>query len=122
MDEWSVLYRVQLSQGDGPIDAQTLRAITGKLSSPDAFLTLHSDKEKFLVSDGSAFTARFWAPGSTPGAALLAGRADLLQALHAVGAAGWTIVRAQVVTAEARRGDTFPGADDRTLTETEETR
>jgi hypothetical protein len=119
---WSVLYRAQRPQGAPAIGAAELERVRAGLTSTDALVTLHSDKEKLLVSDGSSFTARFWADAPEPAAALRAGRADLLGALASAGLSGWTIVRAQAVTAAARHGDTFPGAYERTLNPDEETR
>jgi hypothetical protein len=117
-----VSYRAQRPRGAPAIGATELDRVRAALRSTDALVTLHSDKEKMLVSDGSAFTARFWVDAPDPASALRVGRAELLGALAEAGLAGWTIVRAQTVTAAARYGDTFPGAYERTLRADEETR
>jgi len=118
---WSVSYRAQRPRSAPVIGARELDRVRAALTSTDALVTLHSDKEKMLVSDGSAFTARLWVDAPDPASALRVGRAELLGALAEAGLAGWTIVRAQAVTAAARHGDTFPGAYERTLTPDEET-
>ena len=119
---WSVLYRVQAPIGHEPIGEPDLERFRTALGEPDSLVTLHGDKEKFLISDGTSFTARFWATVLEPWTALREGRRRLVGALVASGLAEWTIVRAQVVTPGARDGDTFPGAYDRHPSETEETR
>ncbi len=121
-DVWSVLYRVQRPSGAPTIGGDELERVRAGLTSDDALVTLHSDNEKLLVSNGSSFTARFWAAGTDPAQALRAGRADLLDALASAGLTGWTVTRAQAVTAAARHGDTFPGAYQRRLRPDEETR
>ncbi len=122
VDVWSVLFRARAPVGKGPIEEPVLERFRVDLGEPDALITFHGDKEKFLVSDGTSFTARFWATGIEPWTALRAGRSRFVRALAASGLDDWTIVRAQVVTPGARDGDTFPGAYDRVLSETEETR
>jgi hypothetical protein len=121
-DVWSVLYRAQGPRGQGPIDDAALNRFRTQLGEPDSLVTFHGDKEKFLVSDGTSFTARFWASGAEPWAALRGGRNRVIKALESSGLAGWTIVRAQVATPAARDGDTFPGANGRHLEADEETR
>ena len=120
-DTWSVLYRVRARSGH-PFTDVSIAEIAERLPGDDCLVTLHSDKEKFLVSDGSAFTARFWSYGTRPSEAIANGRADLLAVLASLSIPDSAIVRAQVTTAEARHGDMFPGADRRVLRPDEETR
>lgn len=121
-DVWSVLYRAQAPRGQGPISDAVLAMFRENLGEPDSLITFHSDKEKFLVSDGTSFTARFWVSGVEPWTALRGGRIRVVRALGSSGLADWTIVRAQVVTPAARDADTFPGAYERHLEADEETR
>jgi hypothetical protein len=121
-DVWSVLYRASAPVGQRPIDDSVLQKFREALGESDSLTTFHGDKEKFLVSDGASFTTRFWAIGVVPWTALRDGRSRVVRALAASGLAEWSIVRAQVVTPSARDGDTFPGAYDRELTGSEETR
>ncbi len=117
-----MLYRASAPPGKQPIDDSVLHRFRDELGESDSLITFHGDKEKFLVSDRTAFTARFWAIGVDPWTALRDGRSRVVRALEVSGLAEWSIVRAQVVTPAARDGDTFPGAYDRELSPTEETR
>jgi hypothetical protein len=119
-DEWSVYFRLEPPSGDGRVDADVLRRFGEVLGKPDTNITLRGDQEKFLLDDGSGFTARFWASGDTLAEAIRDARRDVLAALAAAGMAGWRLVRLQAATAGMRHGDSFPGLATRSPRPTEE--
>jgi len=119
---WSVYFKAEAPLGSTPATADLLERVRVALDRPDVNVTLRGDNEKFLVDDGSGFTARFWAAGATAAEAFRAARRDMIAALGRVGLEGWTLVRFQAATADARHGDTFPGVGSRRARRTEETR
>jgi hypothetical protein len=121
-DEWSVYFRVEHPSEDGRVGPDELRRFGDALAKPDANITLRGDQEKFLLDDGSGFTARFWTTGPTLAEAIRAARRDVLAALAAAGMSDWRLVRLQAATAGMRHGDSFPGLADRSPRATEERR
>jgi hypothetical protein len=109
---WAVDIKAGMPQGGMPVGPDIRDRLRAVLPYPDAGVTLHGDKEKFLLDDGTGLTIRIWISGKTLEAALLAARDDVTSALAQIGLDAWTLIRVKAWDPRALQGDTFPGALD----------